>query len=108
MANVRNRATLAIIVAVLSLPLSGCGPGAAPYGVDVVVRQPPSRRSEVRGARPGPGYVWVQGHFAWQSGNYVWIAGQWERPPQPRYHSWESGHWRHVRGGWIWVDGRWR
>ena len=108
MANVRSRAGLATAAAALSLLLAACAPGAAPYGVDVVVRQPPPRRAELRGAMPGRGYVWVQGHFAWQGGNFIWIAGSWERPPEPRYHTWEPGHWQHVRGGWIWLDGHWR
>src|SRR5215218_6468973 len=59
----------------------------------VIVRQaPPRPATEVVVATPGPGYVWVAGHYSWREGNWVWIPGSWVTPPQP---------------GTVWVNGRW-
>ena len=90
------------------LAVVACAPAYAPAGVEVVVRRPPPERMEVRSGPPGPGYVWVGGHYAWQRGDYLWIGGRWEAPPQPTYRRWEAGHWARVRGGWYWVEGHWR
>lgn len=89
------------------LATAGCGPGFAPAGIDVVVRRPPPNRVEVRAPAPGPGYIWIQGHQAWQGGDYVWVGGRWDSPPRPRAH-WVAGHWAHARGGWYWIEGRWQ
>ena len=51
---------------------------------------------------PGPGYVWVPGHYDWVNGAWVWVEGGWMLPPRPhavwvaprvdfRLH---PGHWR--------------
>ena len=72
-----------------------------------VDRDPPPPRREVIVAAPGPGYVWVQGHWAWVSNDYVWQPGVWV-VVQPGRRHWEPGHWRHDRRGWYWVDGHWR
>ena len=61
----------------------------------------------VRGAIPGPEWVWVPGHYRWQAGGYLWDDGHWDRVPRGKKH-WERGHWRHDRRGWYWQDGRWR
>ena len=59
----------------------------------IIVRQaPPRRATEVIVATPGPGYVWVAGHYSWREGNWVWVPGAWVTPPQP---------------GTVWVEGRW-
>lgn len=88
--------------------LAACGPGYGPAGVELAVRQPPPLRREVIVVSPGPSYIWVPGHNAWQGGDYVWISGSWQRPPEPRFRRWQAGHWAQVRGGWYWVEGRWR
>ncbi|HEY4320684.1 MAG TPA: hypothetical protein VGM77_05830 [Gemmatimonadales bacterium] len=89
------------------LTMAGCGPGFAPAGISVVVRRPPPNRVEARPPAPGGGYIWIEGHQAWQGGDYVWVGGRWESPPRPKAH-WVSGHWQHARGGWYWVEGHWR
>ena len=51
---------------------------------------------------PGPGYVWVPGHYDWAGGQWVWVEGACALPPRPhavwvapavdiRLH---RGHWR--------------
>jgi hypothetical protein len=88
------------------LVTAGCAASISPSGAEVVVRRPPPRRVEVRGVAPGRGYVWIDGHYAWQGGDYVWIAGRWDSPPSPRQH-WVAGRWVHSRGGWYWQEGHW-
>ena len=95
------------LVAFLALA-AGCGPRMAPAGVSLAVRRPPPPRVEVISVAPGPRYIWVPGHHAWQAGDYVWISGAWLLPPETRFRRWEPGHWAEVRGGWYWIDGRWR
>lgn len=34
-----------------------------------------------RAPMPGPGFVWVDGFWAFNRGRYVWIDGFWARPP---------------------------
>jgi hypothetical protein len=59
----------------------------------VIVRQaPPHRVSEAMVVAPGPGFVWVAGHYSWNAGQWVWVPGAWVTPPQP---------------GAVWVEGRW-
>jgi hypothetical protein len=55
---------------------------------------------------PGPGYVWMAGHWSNVSQRWVWIAGHWEMPPSPSA-VWTGGHWVQGNGGWVWVDGAW-
>jgi len=57
-------------------------------------------------AAPGPGYVWMAGHWSNVSQRWVWIAGHWEMPPSPSA-VWVGGHWVQGNGGWVWVDGAW-
>jgi hypothetical protein len=72
--------------AALALLLSACGPIAgggdtATPGkvvVDVVVPSgPPADRTETKPASPGPGHIWVAGHWDNIDGNYVWKEGRW-------------------------------
>lgn len=74
----------------------------------VVVRTPPpAARVEVRPARPGPGHVWIGGHWRWSGRRYVWAGGHWSRPPHPGA-VWVAGHWARRGGGWVWVTGHWK
>jgi hypothetical protein len=59
----------------------------------IIVRQAPPRRVvETVVTSPGPGYVWVAGHYSWDNNQWVWLPGAWVTPPQ---------------SGAVWVDGRW-
>jgi hypothetical protein len=71
----------------------------APFG-------PPAGPVEVVGVAPGPGYVWIGGHYAWR-GRWVWLRGYWSRLPRG-YAAWVPGHWDHRARGWVWVEGHWR
>ena len=55
-------------------------------------------------AAPGPGYVWIAGHYTWRHGRWEWVRGFWAYPPQPGAywvagrmdpysHAWVEGHW---------------
>jgi hypothetical protein len=99
-----RRAVLAVAMA----STAACA-GMALEGVsfEFVQREPPPPRREVIVASPGPGYVWVAGHWSWRSNDYVWEPGTWVII-QTGYHRWEPGRWRHDRRGWYWVEGHWR
>lgn len=88
------------------LVLAACGPGMAPVGMELSIRAPPPDRVEIVGTAPGPGYVWIRGHYAWQGGDYAWISGRWEAPPSRGRH-WHPGRWVHARNGWYWRQGHW-
>jgi hypothetical protein len=67
---------------------------------------PPAPRTEVRPAKPGPGYVWIPGHWKWAGGRYLWLKGHWEktRPGQ----AWVPGHWERKGRSWVYIPGHWR
>jgi len=69
---------------------------------------PPALIVETVFVSPGPGYVWLPGHYAWTDRGYVWVPGRWERPPRPRGR-WVPAHWEHSKKfGWYFVEGHWR
>ena len=69
---------------------------------------PPAPIVEARIVQPGPGYVWLPGHYFWNGFEYVWRPGVWVRPPRGRA-VWAPGHWvNEGRRGYFWVEGRWR
>ena len=67
---------------------------------------PPGERVEVIPGTPGPGWVWVRGHWSW-AGQWIWIRGHWARVPRERA-VWIPGHWAQRGGSWVWVEGHWR
>lgn len=95
--------------AVLVTSQSSCLPAVSGMSVEFAYVQPapPVRRVEVITRAPGPGFVWVEGYWGWQSRTYVWVPGRWERPPKRHAH-WSPGRWRHHDRGWYWVPGHWR
>ena len=117
-----------ILFALAVVSLAGCATTVRERVVvreqppQVIVRQMPAPITEVIDVQPGPGYAWVQGHWAWHGNAWVWQRGHWYqgavRPmpaliveqmyaaPSPR-HYWVPGHW-HWRGNdWAWEKGRW-
>jgi len=74
----------------------------------VFVREPPPPVVvERRPARPGDGYVWIEGYWGWTGHKYAWERGRWVRPPRervvwvaPRYEKFEHGH--------AYAPGHWR
>ncbi len=73
--------------------------------VTVHVR-PPAPYQEVVGLAPAPGYVWVDGYWAWQGGQHVWVRGRWMAPPHPG-HVWIRSGWTLRGGQYVFMPGRW-
>ncbi len=68
------RLTLAALFCGLLVPvLGGCASAPPP--------PPPPRRVEVKPAKPGPNFVWVEGHWKWKGRRrgHVWVPGHWRR-----------------------------
>jgi hypothetical protein len=59
------------------------------------------------GYAPGPGYVWVDGYWAWDGYQYVWIDGYWAQAPYANA-LWVPGFWAPRHSGYIWFGGYWR
>jgi hypothetical protein len=79
----------------------------APAYTQVVTYQAqPSAAPERITPAPGPGYVWISGHWSNRAQQWVWLAGHWEIPPSPSA-VWVNGHWIQGSAGWVWVDGAW-
>jgi hypothetical protein len=96
----RQIAAVLLAMAVGTVAAGGCAVGL------MVPGPPPAPLVEVRGAAPGPAFVWLGGYWAWHS-RWVWTRGSWAVPPHPRA-VWVPGHWRHVFGGCRWSPGFWR
>jgi WXXGXW repeat (2 copies) len=92
--------------AVLAGLLFSCACGPPPGAIFAPVPPPPPR-VEVMGVIPGPGYIWIGGHWGWFEGRYTWSAGRWERRPRAEAAG-RPGHWRHSSHGWYWKEGRWK
>ncbi len=74
-------------------------------GPEVVVRsQPPAPRSEDVPFEPGPGYIWIRGHWMWRHERWEWMSGRWDRGAQPG-STWIPGQWAARGGGWVWIEG---
>jgi len=72
----------------------------------VVSQPPPAPVKEVVVAAPGPGYVWVPGHWSWH-GRWVWVRGAWVAVPR-RHAVWVPGYWAQRPQGYVWIGGHWR
>jgi WXXGXW repeat (2 copies) len=94
----------------LPLPLYYPAPGyyypAPVYAQAVTYDGAPGARADQVTPAPGPGYVWIAGHWNNVSQRWVWVAGRWEMPPSPSA-LWVGGHWVQGSSGWVWVDGAW-
>jgi hypothetical protein len=92
----------------------GAAPLAVYAGVDigitvgspemVVAGQPPPPRVEIINASPGPGYIWIRGHWGWRHERWEWIGGRWEVPAQPGM-AWVPGRWVARGNGSVWIEG---
>lgn len=70
----------------------------------IVHRAPPPRVVEQVVVTPGPGYVWVPGHYTYSGGQWVWLSGAWMQPPRPDAR-WADGSWNPQTQ--QWVDAHW-
>lgn len=70
-----------------------------------IAEPPPAPRSETKPEAPGPGYVWVDGHYMPVKGQWRWVRGEWAVPALPisvwipaRYDekekTWAPGYWQ--------------
>lgn len=91
-------------IAIFALALTATGANAAEIFVRIGPPRPPR---EVMVMRPGPGYVWVPGHYRWAGHRHTWERGYWVMPPRHRTH-WVPGYWTPRRGGYVWIEGYWR
>lgn len=89
--------------------ISGAGEATAP-GSDVpdgfeIATPPPAPRAESRPASPGPGLVWVPGHYMPVKGEWRWVRGEWAGPATPasvwiqgqydaEKKTWSPGYWQ--------------
>jgi len=66
--------------------LAGPARAGVSFGVDIgggPPPPPPPAPPVVQYAAPGPGSVWIDGHWAWgRGGRWVWWPGYWDYPPQ--------------------------
>lgn len=98
----------AAFIAVLALTASCMGYIRGPRAEVVYVhRAPPPPRTEVIIRSPGPGHVWVAGHWLWRRDDYAWEPGVWVAV-RAGAREYVPGQWRHDRYGWYWIEGRWR
>ncbi len=104
-------ALVAVLLCVLSLAAA-----APPARAGIVVGLrigvpllPPPPPAQVVVVRPGPGFVWVQGHWGWAPARarYVWAPGVWVRPPFAGA-VWVGPRWGWHRGSRFFVHGYWR
>ena len=90
----------------LYYPYTGYYYPSAGYPSTVVYSSPPRAEGERVTVAPGPGYVWIAGHWTNSAQRWVWVAGHWEMPPSPSA-TWVAGHWTQGAAGWVWVDDMW-
>ncbi|MFZ1055774.1 MAG: hypothetical protein WAN79_08890 [Opitutaceae bacterium] len=79
---------------------------SAGYTQTVAYQAPLRAEGEQVTVAPGPGYVWIAGHWAHSTDRWVWLAGHWELPPSPSA-VWVAGHWAQGNGGWVWINDTW-
>ncbi len=74
--------------------------------VHITAGRPPAPRYEVRGASPGPGYIWVGGFWASDGGHWTWVRGHWDQPPEANVY-WVRPRYVHSYGEYIYEPGHW-
>jgi len=109
------KAKLTILISVIFMIMTGCVPSQMVTGGSVsVFTEIPLAPNVVLTVEapvimsPGPGYIWVDGHWTWDPRirGYVWVQGFWALVPfQGAF--WTPGFWESYRGGYRWVDARW-
>lgn len=104
-----RKLTSFLIVTILAGAAAGCvvrtrgTVAVAPVAVVEVEEEPPPPRAVVVTARPG--FVWIEGRWAYRGGRYVWLDGRWEA--ERRGHRWVQGRWERRGRRHVWVEGRW-
>ena len=99
-----------LILGGILLVAAGCA--SSPPRAQAPRMQPPppvpTAPAEVQTAQPGPGYVWIPGHYEWRAADrtYVWAPGSWIVPPVGQTRV--PGHWETRSNGNVWVSSRWQ
>ena len=95
---------LLVVIGLAGLLAAGC---INPRAI-IVFKTPPAPYYELPPPRPGPIYVWIEGHWSWKPKHhtYVWISGYWTKKPPGKY--WIPGHWKKYQNGWTRVPGYWK
>jgi hypothetical protein len=116
-----NLKRIAFAGALLALPAAAFGFTRVGFGFNfgfpiydyppptrVVVVQQPVATEVPPPAAPGPDYVWVSGHWEWDTsgGRWVWYGASWQRPPAPNA-VWQAGYWSQQGPSWVWVHSHW-
>jgi len=71
--------------------------------VVVDAEPPPPRYVEVDFR---PGYIWIDGHWAYRGSQWIWMDGYYER--ERPGHVYVHGSWSRRGGRWHWVEPRWQ
>jgi len=100
---------IATFALLLSSSVAAFGGVAVGFGINVGFAPPPVPVvREVVVASPGPGHVWVAGHWGWYPAyGYRWVGGAWLRPPYPRA-VWVGPRFVVGGGGRFFYHGYWR
>ncbi|MDP2997496.1 MAG: hypothetical protein Q8N47_08410 [Bryobacterales bacterium] len=77
-----NRIRSLLLLAALAAGVSvGC---SRHYRAHTPPPPPPPYAYRERGMAPGPGYVWVDGYWAFRGNHWHWMSGHWVRQPYSR------------------------
>ena len=90
----------------INTPNTAEAAAAPPSTVTYVQQAPPPPPVETVVVAPGPGFMWVDGEWAW-NGGWVWVGGHWAYPPHP-HAMWVRGYWASGPHGWYRSPGHWR
>ncbi len=78
------------------------------YAVRSIPPAPVSEPHENPPPPPGPGAVWLRGHYAYTGIGYQWEPGRWEFPPAGA-RSYVPPSWQQAaNGGYVYVRGHWQ
>ncbi|MEP6801891.1 MAG: YXWGXW repeat-containing protein [Acidobacteriota bacterium] len=93
----------AAATALPQIPLPPLPPG---LNVRITTGRRPAVRREIRSARPGQDYLWINGYWANDGGRWDWVPGRWERRAQADAY-WIPARYNRTRRGTIYEPGHW-
>ncbi len=104
--SIRRLSLIALVCSALPLTAgAGVDVGISIGGPEVIVgNQPPPPRYEAVVPAPGPGFIWIRGHWKWHHERWEWENGHWDRVSQPG-SEWIPGQWVARGNGWVWIEG---
>jgi len=97
-----NRWLAPVALVASSALLGGCIEEPVVYAREV----PEQDAAEIVEVSPGPGSVYVGGHWEWNGARYAWVRAHYLRRPQPNLF-WVEAHWQNTPQGWYWQQGHW-